>query len=103
MERIPKGNFMTNLSMPVPMLPDEEKDLVLEALNEIIKNGKLPADPAVATLLTLAAVRQLVGEISRTRNTLRNLQWFIGVISFVVTGITAVLIDHTGGILTLFK
>lgn len=94
---------MPTIPLPPTMLPDEEKSLVLEALNEIIKNGKLPADPAVATLLTLAAVRQLVGEIARTRNTLRNLQWFIGAMSAVLGGLSTIVISHIGGIAALFK
>ena len=45
----------------IQMLPDDEKDVVLETLAEIMKNGKLPTDPAVVALMTLAGVRQLVG------------------------------------------
>ena len=92
-----------NLLPNIPMLPDEEKDLVLDALAEIIKNGKLPSDPAVATLLTLAAVRQLVGEISRTRNTLRNLQWLVGGFVIFVGGVATILSYHIGGVAVLFK
>jgi len=92
-----------NLLPQIPMLPDEEKDLVLEALNEIIKNGKLPSDPNFATLLTLAAVRQLVSEISHTRNALRNLQWLVGGIVIFVGGMATVLSYHVGGVAALFK
>lgn len=93
---------MSDFQLPV-MLPEEDKNLILEQLSEILKNGKLPADPTIATLLTLAAVRQLVCEISRTRNTLRSLQWIVGSISAVVGAITTLLIGHIGGIAALFK
>lgn len=93
---------MPDFQLPI-MLPEEDKDLILEQLSEILKNGKLPADPTVATLLTLAAVRQLVVEISHTRNTLRSLQWVVGFISAIVGAITTLLIGHIGGIAALFK
>jgi hypothetical protein len=93
---------MPDFQLP-SMLPEEDKNLILEQLSEILKNGKLPADPSVATLLTLAAVRQLVGETARTRNTLRNIQWFVGGLTATVGAITTLFINHIGGIIALFK
>ena len=87
---------MPTLPLPPALLPDEEKNLILESLAEILKNGKLPADPAVTALLTLAAVRQLVTETSHTRTTLRNLQLWAGLLTFAVTVMGSILAMHMG-------
>jgi len=87
---------MPTLPLPPELLPDEEKNLVLETLADILKNGKLPADPGVTSLLTLAAVRQLVCEISRTRNTLRNIQLWAGLLTVAVTVIAGAVGYHIG-------
>ena len=78
----------------IQMLPDDEKDVVLETLAEIMKNGKLPTDPAVVALMTLAGVRQLVGEVARTRNSLRNTQWLLGTLWLLVAILTYAFAAH---------
>ena len=78
----------------IHMLPDDEKDVVLETLAEIMRNGKLPTDPAVIALMTLAGVRQLVGEVARTRNSLRNTQWILGTLWLLVAGLTYAFAVH---------